>query len=156
MARAADTDFYDETMRGVDLSPALVLPPTTEVGDAIRQMQHKRCGCAVVVDDKGVRGTFTERTVINRILAEGVKMSAEIGPYVNSDAPTVGLDESVASAIRKMHEKNVRHVPVWDGKAVLGILSVRDVIAIVAQYNPSEIYNLPPRVRQKMRSVDGA
>lgn len=156
MAPAADTDFYSETIRGLDPSTALVLPSTASVGEAIRQMQEKRCGCAVVVDGKTVKGTFTERTIVHRILAEKVSLQTPLAQYVNAEAPTAGLDESVASVIRKMHEKGVRHVPIWDGQSVQGVVSVRDILSMVAQYNPTEIYNLPPRVRQKMRSVDGA
>lgn len=143
-------------MRGLDLSYALVVPPDRSLADTIRQMQRERCGCAVVVDERGVRGTFTERTVIQRVLMEGIDLAAPVGQYANVEAPTLGLDDNVATAIRHMHEKGIRHLPVWDGQAACGVFSVRDVIALVAQYNPTEIYNLPPRVRQKMPSAEGA
>lgn len=156
MAPTSDTNFYEETMRGIDLSPALVFPPSTAVEDVIRAMQQKRCGCAVIVDGTTVLGTFTERTVINRVLGDGVDLKTPVGRFANAEAPTLGLDDTVASAIRRMHEKSVRHLPVWDGQKVAGVLSVRDVIILVAQYNPEEIYNLPPRVRQEMKSAEGA
>jgi CBS domain-containing protein len=156
MVRTADTDFYGETMANIDLSPALVLTPDTALGDVIRQMQQKRCGCTVVAEGGRVLGTFTERTVIQKVLREGVDLASPVGPYANPEVPVLGPGDRVATAVEKMHAKNVRHLPVSDGKTVLGVLSVRDVIALVAQYNPEEIYNLPPRVRQEMKSVDGA
>jgi CBS domain-containing protein len=55
-----------------------------------------------------------------------------------------------------MNERHFRHIPVIDeaGNAH-GIVSVKDVINLIAESFPEKVLNLPPRPHQKMESPDG-
>ena len=46
---------------------------------------------------------------------------------------SVPPDESFASLCEKMHVGNFRHLPVIDGEKLMGMVSVRDVLSVVAR-----------------------
>ncbi len=153
----ADIDFHEQKLASVVCSPAHVVEPQTSLRQVIRRMQDTRCGCAVVCDAGGVRGTFTERTVVHRVLSQNVNLDAAVADYMNADVPCLSLEDTIRTAIRLMDEHNVRHLPIWSReRGVIGVVSVRDIIDLVAQYYPTEVLNLPPRLRQKMEKPEGA
>jgi len=154
--KSVELELAQHKIREFEITPALVFPPTAAVGDVIKGMQEKRTGCAVICDDNGVCGTFTERSVLTWVAATDLDLSGPVGELANRRAPSLRPDDTVVHAIRKMDEHNVRHLPVWDGSAVVGVLSVRDLINLIAQYFPAQVYNLPPRLRQRMENPEGA
>jgi CBS domain-containing protein len=157
MTKTEDIEFHQQRIRAIDCSPALVVTPQAPLREVILQMQHKGCGCAVVCEGGAIQGTFTERSVLTSVVGQDIDLSRPVGEFTNRSVPSVSLDDTVDVAIRHMDQHNVRHLPiVAGGDGVVGILSVRDVIDLLAQYHPSEVYNLPPRLRQKMEKPEGA
>ncbi|MER3520780.1 MAG: CBS domain-containing protein, partial [Acidimicrobiia bacterium] len=59
------------------------------------------------------------------------------------DPVTVSLASSIKDAIEKLREGGFRHLPVVDedGKPS-GLLSIRDILAEIAEYFPQEVSNL--------------
>lgn len=151
-----EVDFREEKIRAVEHSPVIVVAPGIPVREVVRRMQEKSCGCAVVVADEGVRGTFTERTVLNRVALDPEALDRPVEAFVDTGAPVLHPEDTVAQAIRHMDQTGARHLPIVNGAEVLGVLSVRDVIRLVAEYHPTEMLNLPPRLRQRIEHVDGA
>jgi CBS domain-containing protein len=56
-----------------------------------------------------------------------------IGNHMSRDLLTVGADERIADAARRMVDRGVGAVLVMDGKRVAGILTERDVLQAVAE-----------------------
>ena len=55
-----------------------------------------------------------------------------------------------------MSERNFRHVPGGDANGqATGIVSIKDIIGIVAESFPEQVLNLPPRPHQKMETPEG-
>ena len=51
----------------------------------------------------------------------------EIGKYMSPLTVSIGVEQSLAAAAKKMAEHEIRHLPVLDGGRLLGVLSERDV-----------------------------
>ena len=156
MSHAVHADFHEEKIRAVHHSPVIVVAPDAPVREVVHKMQDKSCGCAVILDEGGVRGVFTERVVLNQVVSDPASHDRPVSAYMDTQAPVVHPEDTVAVAIRHMDQADVRHLPIVDGPNVIGVLSVRDVIHLVAEYYPTEVLNLPPRLRQQMGNVDGA
>ena len=156
MSHTVQVDFHKEKIRAIQHSPVIVVAPDAPVREVVRKMQDKSCGCAVILDEGGVRGVFTERVVLNQIISDPASLDQPVSTYMDAQAPVVHPEDTVADAIRHMDQADVRHLPIVDGTHVIGVLSVRDLIHLVAEYFPTEVLNLPPRLRQQMGNVDGA
>lgn len=61
--------------------------------------------------------------------------------YMTPSPLTIGRDRSLTVARRLMQEQGIRHLPVLDGGALVGLLSERDVFLVesLAGANPTEV-----------------
>lgn len=112
----------------------------------VQEMKATRRG-AVVVEEQGVLvGMFTERDLMSRLDHSDVLWQHTIVRDVMTPRPTVVYpDESVAEALGRLVAGKRRHMPIVDDKGkVLGLLSIRDILAFIAGKFPEEMINLPP------------
>ncbi|RIK10279.1 MAG: CBS domain-containing protein [Acidobacteria bacterium] len=125
---------------------------------AVREMTENDLGAVAVEDDVGrVVGIFTERDVLLRGLSEGEEwLASPLSKLMTPDPVTVTASDSVAEAIHRMKEGHFRHLPVIDeqGRAV-AMLSIRRVIADLAEHFPAEVQNLPPDPKRESRNLYG-
>jgi CBS domain-containing protein len=107
-----------------------LLPATTTVREAARNMAERRIGAALVGDGGRLQGIFTERDVLTRVVARGLDPDATTLEEVMTRNPdTVGPGDLAALALERMRASGYRHVPVVENGAVVGIVSLRDLYA---------------------------
>ncbi len=127
------------------LNPAR--PVTVEIQDsvesAIRVMQERKIGCVLVVTKGKLAGIFTERDVLMKILRRGLDPArASVESMMTSEPETLREDDTVASAVNRMHLGGYRHLPILnDDGGVVGIISVKDIIDELAMIYPEEVLN---------------
>jgi CBS domain-containing protein len=103
-------------------------PPWASVRDACRLMVEHRCGSVLVVDGGRLLGIFTEGDALERVFACGRDPDQTLLEEVMTPEPdTIGPNQSVDEVIRRMDEFGYRHLPVVDGREVVGVLSIRDL-----------------------------
>ena len=139
------------------VNPKLVqAPPTISIQDAIKLMQENKSGYIVLAKAKKVYGLFTETDVINKILDKDVDWGKPASEFMTSDWATLNMNDSVGQAIDLMSEKKFYHIPLVDGEGnLVNVISVRTLIRFLAEFYPTEIYNLPPRFDQAMETPEG-
>jgi CBS domain-containing protein len=103
--------------------------PDATVFDAIRLMAEKNIGALLVLADDRLAGIFTERDYTRKVALMG-KTSKEtrVREVIAREIVTVSPDDSVEECMRLMTEKRVRHLPVVAGLAVVGIVSIGDLV----------------------------
>lgn len=98
-------------------------------------MEAKNVGCVLVVDKGSGEfvGIVTERDIVRKVVAKGVDGSSYLVKGVMS-SPLVTIEsiKTVFEAGDLMDQKKVRHLAVTEGNAVVGIVSIRDLL------NPSQ------------------
>jgi len=103
-------------------------PPGASVRDGCRLMAEHRCGSVLVVERGRLLGIFTQRDAIERVFACGRDPDLTLLVEVMTREPdTIAAGASVDEAIRRMDEFGYRHLPVVDGRQVVGVLSLRDL-----------------------------
>jgi CBS domain-containing protein len=152
-----ETTLRESKIRHLGLSPVASVEPGTILGDVMNIMKTKRAACVLICENDRVKGIFTERDLLTKVIGASVDPGTPIDQFMTPDPRTLRLDDSVGDAISVMHEGGYRHIPLVDAqKRVTGILEVRDVIHFLAEHFPAEVLNLPPRVDQIMGAPDGA
>jgi CBS domain-containing protein len=109
---------------------AIVGPRHTLRQAAARRVQHKT-GAAVVLDGT-LQGpaVVTERDLL-RAVAAGLDPSvAEVEDHMTNDIVTAAPDWPIVDAATVMVKHGVRHVLVFEGSELTGILSMRDVVRV--------------------------
>ncbi len=103
-------------------------PPGASVRAACRLMAQHHCGSVLVVEGERLIGIFTERDAIERVFARGLDADLTFLAEVMTREPdTIGPQERLEAAIRCMDEFGYRHLPVVEGRRVVGVLSIRDL-----------------------------
>jgi len=108
----------------------LSIGPTHTLHEAAREMSRRRVGAAVVVDpDTSGIGILTERDVL---LAVGAGQDPEVEAveaHLTADLVFAAPDWTLEQAAEAMTRGGFRHLVVLDGQEVVGMLSVRDIVA---------------------------
>jgi signal-transduction protein with cAMP-binding, CBS, and nucleotidyltransferase domain len=112
----------------------------------VEEMAGKGRGAVLVEDHGALVGIFTERDLLSRIDHCDALWSHVVVREVMTPIPMViDPDDSLAEAVRRLLQGRRRHLPVVDGKgAVLGLVSIRDILSYIAGRFPEEMMNLPP------------
>jgi CBS domain-containing protein len=101
----------------------VALPPDTPVRDACLTMREHRIGAMLVTDPQGrLLGIFTGRDAVNRMLAEGRDAAATLLEEVMTPQ-TLGPGARAIEALRLMQDCGCSHVPVTEGRRLLGVVS---------------------------------
>ena len=116
----------------------LVGHPGDTVRAAAARMAAHRCGSILVCDDDRLRGIFTERDLLARVVAAGRDPAkTRLGEVMTPDPDTIAGAAPALEAVRRMDEGCYRHLPVLEGGRVLGVVSLRDVpFAVLARAHP--------------------
>lgn len=89
-------------------------------------------GAVVVRGTSGPAGVVSERDIVTAVV-EGLDLEADRASDVMSmDVVTIGADEPISAAAAMMVAGAIRHLPVVADGVVIGVLSIRDVLAVYA------------------------
>ena len=117
-------------MRSIMKCPVASLDPGATVRDAAEELLRNDIG-ALLVTDGARTGLISERDLVSLVSASGDIASAQIGDVLTWDLVWATPDDSIAQIAALMLEANVRHIPVGDGRTAVGIVSMRDVFAVL-------------------------
>ena len=97
--------------------------------DAVAVLGEKRIGALPVVAGDEIAGIISERDVIYCIREHGPgALDWPVGKVMSAPAITVGPDVDVLSALALMTQRRIRHLPVVEGGAIRGIVSIGDLV----------------------------
>lgn len=104
--------------------------PKTSIFEVACEMKRLALGTALVVVDNRLAGIFTERDVLNRVVAEGRDPRTTLLEQVMTrDPQTIGPDKPLGYALHMMYDGGFRHMPVVENGMPIGIISVRDALS---------------------------
>jgi CBS domain-containing protein len=103
--------------------------PDTSVAEAAKSMVKGRFGSAVVTRSDVLIGIFTERDVLRAAAAGTDLTTSPLSAWMTKDPETADADVDSEDAAHVMLSGGFRHLPVLDGNRVIGIVSLRDVLA---------------------------
>lgn len=99
------------------------------VRDAVALLADRRIGAVPVVEGGVVAGIFSERDVIHCLKRDGpAALDQSVRSVMTAPAITVTRDESVLGALSLMTQRRIRHLPVVEDGALLGFVSIGDLV----------------------------
>ena len=125
--------------------------PKTTVREAAGTMSQHNIGSIVVMDDnQNLLGIFTERDILNRVVAEDRNPAqTQIREVMTEDVIVVSGDTPRGDALNLMQEEHIRHLPVADEDELYGIVSLRDLLTFEREMQEFEIQQLREFVFEK-------
>jgi len=108
--------------------------PGTTVLAAMRSMSDHDIGFVPVLDGPALVGVVSERDCARRVVLTQLNPATSlVRDIMTSEVHTVRPDEKIPECIARMHAKRVRHLPVVRADRLIGVVSVRDVMAALIE-----------------------
>jgi CBS domain-containing protein len=107
----------------------LTIDPDVTVFDALATMAEKDVGSLVVMDGEKLIGIITERHYSRNVILKGkTSPTTLVRDIMERNVIHVRPEQSVEQCMALMTDKRVRHLPVLEGKKVIGIISIGDLL----------------------------
>jgi len=108
----------------------VTVAPEKTLSDAIHTLSHRKIGALVVRTGAGdVVGIISERDVVQALSADGSPALAQpVARYMTDAIFSCRETDTVEQLMERMTEGRFRHVPVLEGSALKGIVSIGDVV----------------------------
>jgi CBS domain-containing protein len=114
----------------IERKPGVVsIAPHESVFAALERMAEHDIGALVVLDGPVLAGVLSERDYARKVILLG-KSSRDmrVSEIMTHKVVCVGPDQTVDQCMAVMTEKRCRHLPVLEGKRVIGVLSIGDLV----------------------------
>ena len=104
----------------------------SKISEAIKIMNDRKISCVVIQDRNDSIGIFTERDLLNRVIAKQLNFDEHILEEVMS-SPIISIthDYSVLSASKLMDKEKIRRLIVLENGRLRGVLSQTDILLSV-------------------------
>ena len=110
-------------------SEVFSIDPEASVFDALTIMSANNTGALMVLKGKNVEGILSERDCVRKLELLGrTARNTKVSEIMTSKVIYVEAGQPLEECMALMIDKNIRHLPVFEGKELLGLISVRDVL----------------------------
>jgi CBS domain-containing protein len=110
--------------------PATTVAKNATVLEAINAMVKNRVGAVAIVEQGLLKGIFTERDVMIRVVqARRNPETTRMSEVMTTPVQTIPASTSINEALSTMLEQHIRHLPITDATGrILGMLSIRNLL----------------------------
>ncbi len=113
------------------------------VFEALERMRDKNVGALLVYDGDRLLGTLSERDYARKVAVEGRNSrQTAVREILSADLRTVGPRATVQECMALMAAHRIRHLPVLEAGAVVGVISMSDLVKWVIQAQSATIDQL--------------
>jgi len=119
------------------------IAPDVPVLEAIKRMAEHRVGALLVMRGNELVGVLSERDYARKVILQGRSSSQTAVSDIMSGTPlTVGPDTDVFACMRLCTDSRIRHLPVVQDGAVIGVISIGDLVKAVIDEQAEQIEHL--------------
>lgn len=103
--------------------------PSDSLADVARALDEHRVGAIVVMQSEKVAGIISERDVVRAVSRHGAgALEKPVQDYMTANVVFARPQEAVDELMERMTDRRIRHLPVCEGEALVGIVSIGDVV----------------------------
>jgi len=108
----------------------VTVDPGETVATAAQILAKHRIGAVVVSSDgRGIEGILSERDIVKALGTMGVScMTLKVRDLMTAEVVGCRPEETANSVLERMTNGRFRHMPVLEGDAMVGVISIGDVV----------------------------
>jgi CBS domain-containing protein len=122
----------------------VTVSPTAKIAEVAQVLSDKRIGAALVEDSANqLLGIVSERDIVRSLAANGARtLEMTAGQLMTRALKTATPHTTVAEAMHEMTIGRFRHMPVIDRGALVGVISIGDVVKARIMQQDHEVESL--------------
>lgn len=106
--------------------------PSNSLKEAIIIMANNDIGFLPIIENEKLIGVISETDIV-KIIGDNEDLNAQVYKYANKKLIVIHKDKTLKEAVELMINNNIRHLPIIDdNEKVMGVISVKDLIKILA------------------------
>ncbi len=118
-----------DILRAKDQRAVVTVSPEAGVRELLALLADNNVGALIVsADGSTLDGIVSERDVVRHLHADGTVVNNTVGAIMTTTVETCAPADDLDDLMQTMTERRIRHVPVVDGGALVGIVSIGDVV----------------------------
>ena len=115
----------------------------TSVLEALQLMMKENISALLVIENRVLKGIFTERDYARKIILQGrSSKDTAISEVMTADVLSVGPNDGIDRCMQMMTNQHFRHLPVMEDDAVVGMISIGDLIRFIIEEQKRTIEQL--------------
>jgi CBS domain-containing protein len=113
------------------------------VSEVARTMAELKVGAILVLKKGELRGIFSERDLMTRVVVAGRDPArAKVEEVMSTELTTIQESATVEDAMELMRKCNCRHLPTMRGTQAVGLVSMRDLMMFELDRKTEELQQM--------------
>ena len=132
-----------EIINEKEIKELLTIDSKQSVIEALTIMAKYKIGALIVTNEAKMVGIISERDYAREIILEGKSSkNTKVEEIMTRKVLTLSADDKSEKGLEIMTKKRIRHMPVMDGKNILGMVSQGDLVKEMIAYQKELIKEL--------------
>jgi len=107
----------------------VTIPPDAGVRELLAKLAEHNIGALIVSSDgKSLDGIVSERDVVRHLHSDGTVINNVVSAIMTDAVETCAPEDDLDTVMHTMTDRRFRHIPVVRGGALVGIISIGDVV----------------------------
>lgn len=111
--------------------PVATIDHQASLEEGAEALAADELGAVLVLADGGLVGILSERDIVRHVAAGATLSHLTVGEAMTSELTTAQVDDTILDAARAMRDADVRHLPVLQDTLIAGMVSIRDLFAVL-------------------------
>jgi signal-transduction protein with cAMP-binding, CBS, and nucleotidyltransferase domain len=122
-----------DPVRKVMMWPVAIVDGGASMRQAAEALAADEIGVLLVFEHGVLVGVVSERDLVRHLAEDGNPDHLEVRDIMTVDVVAIAPDDTVVEAAQRMLGAGVRHLPVQEDDRLAGVVSVRDVLSVLAE-----------------------
>ena len=106
------------------------IAPDETLQTAAAHLTSRKVGALVVLDSHGnLVGILSERDIVRTCAEQGfAAMATKVSDAMTKNVLTASPQDGIDSAMARMTDRRIRHLPILDAEKLVGVVSIGDLV----------------------------